>query len=55
MWQVAYLEDRGLPFVSTIYRRWPHINRWFEALEMRETYMATKSDFYTHVKDIPPQ
>lgn len=35
--------------------RWPAINRWFEALEMRETYMATKSDFYTHVRDIPPQ
>lgn len=30
--------------------RWPAINRWFEALEMRETYMATKSDFYTHVR-----
>lgn len=22
---------------------------------MRNTYMATKSDFYTHVQDIPPQ
>ncbi|CAM9332650.1 unnamed protein product [Ascophyllum nodosum] len=36
-------------------RRWSSINRWFEALEMRATYMATKSDFYTHIKDIPPQ
>ncbi|CAN0020194.1 unnamed protein product [Scytosiphon promiscuus] len=35
--------------------RWPSINRWFEALEMRPSYMAGKSDFYTHVKDIPPQ
>ncbi|CAN0217644.1 unnamed protein product [Ectocarpus sp. 12 AP-2014] len=35
--------------------RWPAINRWFEALEMRPAYMAGKSDFYTHVKDIPPQ
>lgn len=31
--------------------RWPAINRWFEALEMRETYMATKSDYYTHVRN----
>lgn len=30
--------------------RWPSINRWFEALEMRPAYMAGKSDFYTHVK-----
>lgn len=30
--------------------RWPSINRWFEALEMRPSYMAGKSDFYTHVK-----
>lgn len=29
--------------------RWPAINLWFEALELRPTYMATKSDFYTHV------
>ncbi|CAM9197623.1 unnamed protein product [Hapterophycus canaliculatus] len=36
-------------------KRWPSINRWFEALEMRPSYMAGKSDFYTHVKDIPPQ
>eukprot|EP00904_Undaria_pinnatifida_P006533 jgi/Undpi1/3009/HiC_scaffold_14.g06386.m1 len=42
------LQLRGNP-------RWAAINRWFEALEMRETYMATKSDFYTHVQDIPPQ
>nr|WEU39141.1 glutathione S-transferase [Saccharina japonica] len=42
------LQLRGNP-------RWASINRWFEALEMRETYMATKSDFYTHVQDIPPQ
>eukprot|EP00903_Cladosiphon_okamuranus_P019526 g17957.t1 len=42
------LQLRGNP-------RWPAINRWFEALEVRPTYMATKSDFYTHVQDIPPQ
>lgn len=37
------LQLRGNP-------RWPAINRWFEALELRPTYMATKSDFYTHVR-----
>lgn len=29
--------------------------RWFEALEQRDTYSATQSDFYTHCWDIPPQ
>ena len=29
--------------------------RWFEALEQRDTYTATQSDFYTHCWDIPPQ
>merc|ERR1719375_552725 len=38
-------------------KRWPRINAWFDALETRETgvYMATQSDWYTHIKDIPPQ
>eukprot|EP00747_Dinoflagellata_sp_TGD_P220291 gnl/TRDRNA2_/TRDRNA2_92287_c0_seq1.p1 gnl/TRDRNA2_/TRDRNA2_92287_c0~~gnl/TRDRNA2_/TRDRNA2_92287_c0_seq1.p1 ORF type:complete len:735 (+),score=106.32 gnl/TRDRNA2_/TRDRNA2_92287_c0_seq1:319-2205(+) len=38
-------------------KRWPQINAWFDALETRENgvYMATQSDWYTHVKDIPPQ
>ncbi|CAM9731997.1 unnamed protein product [Phaeothamnion confervicola] len=35
--------------------RWPNIDRWFDALELRPSYMASKSDFYTHVRDIPPQ
>jgi glutathione S-transferase len=29
--------------------------RWIEAFEKREAYLAFKSDYYTHVKDIPPQ
>lgn len=28
---------------------------WMEALEKHEYYLAFKSDYYTHVKDIPPQ
>ena len=28
---------------------------WIDALEKTEYYLAFKSDYYTHVKDIPPQ
>mmetsp|Transcript_1875 Transcript_1875/g.2893 ORF Transcript_1875/g.2893 Transcript_1875/m.2893 type:complete len:538 (-) Transcript_1875:616-2229(-) len=35
--------------------RWPAIERWFNALEQRPTYMGTKSDYYTHCHDLPPQ
>lgn len=35
--------------------RWPNIDRWFDAFEARPAYVASKSDWYTHVKDIPPQ
>lgn len=35
--------------------RWPHIERWFGAFEEMPSYLATKSDYYTHVQDIPPQ
>eukprot|EP00638_Chattonella_subsalsa_P003529 CAMPEP_0117752790 /NCGR_PEP_ID=MMETSP0947-20121206/11834_1 /TAXON_ID=44440 /ORGANISM="Chattonella subsalsa, Strain CCMP2191" /LENGTH=457 /DNA_ID=CAMNT_0005571537 /DNA_START=149 /DNA_END=1522 /DNA_ORIENTATION=+ len=34
---------------------YPAIDRWLEAFEQRPSYMATKSDYYTHVMDIPPQ
>mmetsp|Transcript_54554 Transcript_54554/g.152173 ORF Transcript_54554/g.152173 Transcript_54554/m.152173 type:complete len:497 (+) Transcript_54554:44-1534(+) len=34
---------------------YPNIERWFEAFEQRPSYTATKSDWYTHIKDIPPQ
>ena len=36
-------------------RRHPAINRWFEALEQRPTYLGTQSDFHTHCHDLPPQ
>eukprot|EP00929_Paragymnodinium_shiwhaense_P112873 TRINITY_DN81134_c0_g1_i1.p1 TRINITY_DN81134_c0_g1~~TRINITY_DN81134_c0_g1_i1.p1 ORF type:complete len:463 (-),score=100.19 TRINITY_DN81134_c0_g1_i1:180-1568(-) len=35
--------------------RFPNIHRWLAAFEQRQAYMATRSDWYTHVKDIPPQ
>ena len=36
-------------------RRWANIDAWFDAFEQMPSYVATKSDFYTHVQDIPPQ
>lgn len=35
--------------------KYQYIDRWLDAFESRESYMATKSDYYTHVMDIPPQ
>jgi len=34
---------------------YPNLCRWFAALEARETYRGTQSDFHTHVHDLPPQ
>merc|ERR1711988_1730838 len=36
-------------------KRWPNIDAWFDAFESMPSYMASKSDYYTHVQDIPPQ
>jgi glutathione S-transferase len=33
----------------------PAINRWFDSLETLESYQLTKSDYYTHCWDLPPQ
>ena len=33
----------------------PGFAAWFDALESRETYRGTQSDFHTHVHDLPPQ
>jgi len=35
--------------------RWPRLERWLDAFEQRPAYQASKSDYYTHVMDIPPQ
>lgn len=35
--------------------KYPAIDAWFRALEELPSYDATRSDFYTHVMDIPPQ
>eukprot|EP00546_Thalassionema_frauenfeldii_P003264 CAMPEP_0178931622 /NCGR_PEP_ID=MMETSP0786-20121207/22026_1 /TAXON_ID=186022 /ORGANISM="Thalassionema frauenfeldii, Strain CCMP 1798" /LENGTH=514 /DNA_ID=CAMNT_0020608547 /DNA_START=162 /DNA_END=1703 /DNA_ORIENTATION=+ len=36
-------------------KTFPAINRWFDALEERPSYQLTKSDYYTHAWDLPPQ
>lgn len=33
----------------------PAVNRWFDAMETLESYRLTKSDYYTHCWDLPPQ
>lgn len=33
----------------------PSINKWFDAMEQLESYQLTKSDYYTHCWDLPPQ
>ena len=33
----------------------PRLSKWFDALETRETYIGTQSDFHTHCHDLPPQ
>eukprot|EP00559_Dactyliosolen_fragilissimus_P009427 CAMPEP_0184858626 /NCGR_PEP_ID=MMETSP0580-20130426/3717_1 /TAXON_ID=1118495 /ORGANISM="Dactyliosolen fragilissimus" /LENGTH=529 /DNA_ID=CAMNT_0027354877 /DNA_START=275 /DNA_END=1864 /DNA_ORIENTATION=- len=34
---------------------YPGLNNWLDAFEKKEYYLAFKSDYYTHVMDIPPQ
>ena len=33
----------------------PFISEWFDALETRDVYRGTQSDFHTHCHDLPPQ
>jgi glutathione S-transferase len=33
----------------------PRLFAWFDAMETRETYRGTQSDFHTHAHDLPPQ
>jgi len=35
--------------------QFPALCRWFDGLERRSTYRGTRSDFHTHVHDLPPQ
>ena len=44
---------KGLPLRAT--GKLPNMDAWLAAFEARPAYIATKSDYYTHCKDIPPQ
>ena len=35
--------------------RWPNLERWFTAMEGRDSYIGFRSDYYTHCHDLPPQ
>ena len=35
--------------------KFKRLEAWLQAFEQRPAYIATKSDYYTHVMDIPPQ
>jgi len=35
--------------------KYPALNAWLDAFEKKEYYLSFKSDYYTHMKDIPPQ
>lgn len=34
---------------------YPAIDAWFSAMETRQSYLGTQSDFHTHCHDLPPQ
>ena len=34
---------------------YPHLLRWFVAMDTRPSYQGIKSDYYTHCHDLPPQ
>ena len=47
---------KGLDLRSETYKQqFPALNAWLDAFDKREAALAFKSDYYTHVKDIPPQ
>ena len=53
--QVASLAYfKGVDYRADRQRR-PNLMRWLEAMESRPSYQATKSDWYTHSRALPPQ
>jgi len=64
---VSYVDFMYAPFLermaaSLLYYKafqlradYPNINKWFETMETLEAYQVTKSDYYTHAWDLPPQ
>lgn len=57
---VAHLASKAVALLapkidSGCGRRWPNLERWFEAMEARPTFMGLRSDYFTHCHDLPPQ
>lgn len=52
MASLAYF--KGVDYRAERQRR-PNLIRWLEAMESRPSYQATKSDWYTHSRALPPQ
>jgi glutathione S-transferase len=48
-WKGLHLRDEEMK------KKYPRLNNWLDAFDKRECFLAFKSDYYTHVKDIPPQ
>ena len=42
-------------YVLRDYDKNPKMSAWFDAMETRETYRGTQSDYHTHAHDLPPQ
>ena len=36
-------------------KRWPHLDAWFGHMSNRPTFRMIRSDYFTHVHDLPPQ
>ena len=48
----------SLPYYRAFESRspeYPHLLQWYTAMDEREAYRGVKSDYYTHVHDLPPQ
>ena len=35
--------------------KYPHLLTWYATMDTREAYKGIKSDYYTHIHDLPPQ
>lgn len=52
---MLYYKGFQIRVAPTDKNEYPNINRWFDAMEELPAYMLTKSDYYTHCWDLPPQ
>lgn len=52
---LLYFKGFQMRVASGKQSNYPAVNRWFGAMETLESYQLTKSDYYTHCWDLPPQ